>query len=163
MRTELREGAASIEIFRAGVDDVLSELGAYSIFVLYDVIEHLLAPHEFLDALHAAAGAGSVLFVSTNALDNWESIPPDGWERYYLRLAHTYVFTTRTLSALLRGHGWHVAAAARAPKGDQWVLAEHGDPDRAALGPEPGHYSEVLAMIDAYQLRSHCERLASVA
>lgn len=150
-RSVVHEGNADIEIARAGAEDVLDELGSYSIFVMYDVIEHLLAPHTFLDRLHGATSDGSVLFVSTNALDNWASIPPGGWERYYLRLAHTYVFTRRTLSALLHGHGWRVLVVADAPKGDQWVLAERAVADPAALEPAPRHCPEVLAMIDAYR------------
>jgi 2-polyprenyl-3-methyl-5-hydroxy-6-metoxy-1,4-benzoquinol methylase len=152
-RSVLHEASRTIEVVRAEVEDVLGDLRRYSIFVMYDVIEHLLAPHDFLDALHAATGDGSVLFVSTNALDNWTSIPTGGWERYYLRLAHTYVFTKRTLSCLLRGHGWRVIATADAAKGDQWVLAERDRPDASALAPAPCHRREVLAMIEAYRSR----------
>lgn len=149
--TLLREGAVDIEIARVGVESVLADAAAaYSIFILYDVLEHLLEPHRFLAALHAGTRPDSVLFVSTNALDNWASIPPGGWERYYLRLAHTYVFTKRTLSALLHGHGWRVLVVSDAPKGDQWVLAQRAVADPAALEPAPRHHPEVLAMIDAY-------------
>ena len=147
-------GSARIEIFRAGVEDLADLLGSYSLFVLYDVIEHLLAPQEFLSALHERTAPGSVLFVSTNALDNWAAIPPGGWERYYLRLAHTYTFTKRTLSALLVGHGWRPIVTEDAPKGDQWVLAERADPDAGALEPAPEHHREVLAMIEAYRGRT---------
>jgi 2-polyprenyl-3-methyl-5-hydroxy-6-metoxy-1,4-benzoquinol methylase len=153
-RSVLHEASSTIEIARADVQDVLDQLRRYSIFVMYDVLEHLLAPHDFLDSLHAATGEGSVIFVSTNALDNWESITPDGWESYYLRLAHTYVFTKRTLSSLLRGHGWRVIAMADAPKGDQWVLAERDGADSSALAPAPGHRDEVLEMIGAYRTRA---------
>jgi 2-polyprenyl-3-methyl-5-hydroxy-6-metoxy-1,4-benzoquinol methylase len=152
-RQVLHEGAARIDMFRAGVEELADVLGSYSIFVLYDVIEHLLAPQEFLTTLHATTSPGSVLFVSTNALDNWADIPAGGWERYYLRLAHTYTFTKRTLAALLRGHGWRPIASTDAPKGDQWVLAERADPDPAALRPAPEHYRDVLGMIEAYRRR----------
>lgn len=150
----LHEGASQIEIFRAPVEEMHERFGPYSIFVLYDVIEHLLAPGEFLSTLHGRTAPGSVLFVSTNALDNWREIPAGGWETYYLRLAHTYTFTKRTLAALLRGHGWRPTATADAEKGDQWVLAERAEPEPAALAPAPGHCDEVLALIAAYRLRT---------
>ena len=153
-RAVLHEGDAQIEVFRAGVEDLSDLLPSYSIFVLYDVIEHLLAPPDFLRTLHSATSPGSVLFVSTNALDNWANIPAGGWEEYYLRLAHTYTFTKRTLSALLRGHGWHPSVIADAPKGDQWVLADRAAPDPDALRPAPEHHQEVLAMIAAYRERA---------
>jgi hypothetical protein len=157
-RSVLQEGDARIEVFRAGVEELSDLLPSYSIFVLYDVIEHLLAPHDFLAMLHAATAPGSVLFVSTNALDNWADIPAGGWEEYYLRLAHTYTFTKRTLSALLRGRGWRPTVTADAPKGDQWVLAERAEPEPGALRPAPGHYREVLGMIEAYRLSDEHER-----
>jgi SAM-dependent methyltransferase len=150
----LHEGAAQIEIFKAPVEAVHDRFGSYSIFVLYDVIEHLLAPGEFLAALRGRTAPGSVLFVSTNALDNWREIPAGGWESYYLRLAHTFTFTKRTLAALLRGHGWRPVATADAEKGDQWVLAERADPDPAALLPAPRHADEVLELIAAYRSRA---------
>jgi 2-polyprenyl-3-methyl-5-hydroxy-6-metoxy-1,4-benzoquinol methylase len=152
----LEEAGAEIEVFRARVEQLVDALSDFSIFVLYDVIEHLLAPGRFLADLHAAAVPQSLLFVATNALDNWVAIPPAGWERYYLRLAHTYTFTKRTLCALLSGHGWRVVATADAPKGDQWLLAERAEPDPDALMPSPGHAREVLSMIDAYRRRSAC-------
>jgi hypothetical protein len=149
----LREGAAEIEIFKAGVEELGATLASYSVFVLYDVIEHLLAPSEFLATLHEHTTPGSVLFVSTSALDNWREIPPAGWETYYLRLAHTYTFTKRTLAALLRGRGWRPVAVADAAKGVQWVLADRAEPEPAALEPAAGHYDEVLGMIAAYRKR----------
>jgi SAM-dependent methyltransferase len=153
-RAILVEGPARIEIFRAGIEELSSLLPSYSIFVLYDVIEHLLAPQQFLSTLHAATSPGSVVFVSTNALDNWEDIPAGGWERYYLRLAHTYTFTKRTLAAILLGHGWRPIVTVDAPKGDQWVVAERTEPDPDALRPVPEHYRDVLGLIESYQRRS---------
>jgi len=150
-RAVLHEGAVRIEVFRAEVEELPGVLGSYSLFVLYDVIEHLLAPQQFLTTLHGTTSPGSVIFVSTNALDNWGEIPAGGWERYYLRLAHTYTFTKRTLAALLRGHGWRPIASTDAPKGDQWVLAERTEPDPAALRPALEHYRDVLAMIESYR------------
>jgi 2-polyprenyl-3-methyl-5-hydroxy-6-metoxy-1,4-benzoquinol methylase len=153
-RAVLHEDASEIEVFAVGVEKMDATLASYSIFVLYDVIEHLLAPNEFLATLHGRAAPGSVLFLSTNALDNWREIPAGGWETYYLRLAHTYTFTKRTLAALLRGHGWRPVTTAAAPKGDQWVLAERAEPDPVALAPSPGHCEEVLRMIEAYRART---------
>jgi 2-polyprenyl-3-methyl-5-hydroxy-6-metoxy-1,4-benzoquinol methylase len=150
----LREGGTRIDVFRARVEELADTLASYSIFIVYDVIEHLLAPHEFLAAVHERTAAGSMLFVSTNALDNWRDIPAGGWEGYYLRLAHTYTFTKRTLAALLVGFGWRLTERMDAEKGDQWVLAERTDPDPEALRPAPGHAAEVLRMIDAYRSRS---------
>src|SRR5205085_12122948 len=79
-RTVIDEKGTPIEVFKANVQELAGELEPYSIFVLYDVIEHLLAPGDLLDQLHDRTRAGSVLFVSTNALDNWREIPAGGWE-----------------------------------------------------------------------------------
>lgn len=152
-RAVLQEGDVRIDVFRTGVEELSDLLPSYSVFVLYDVIEHLLAPQQFLAALHERTSPGSVLFVSTSALDNWPEIPPGGWESYYLRLAHTYTFTKRTLAALLAGHGWQPIRTVDAPKGDQWVLAERSEPDEGALRPAPEHCREVLTLIESYQQR----------
>jgi hypothetical protein len=147
----LREGDAEIAIFKQPFEAFEGDLSHYDVYVLYDVIEHLLDARAFLETLHERGPADACLFVSTSCLDNWRDVPPSGWESYYLRLAHTYVFTARTLGALLEGTGWRVRVQQPAPKGDQWVLAERAAPRPAALAAAPAHADEVREMIAGYR------------
>jgi SAM-dependent methyltransferase len=142
----------AIPVARARIDEVTETLGSYSLFIAYDTVEHLLDPVDFLRTLHAAARDDARLFISTVCLDNWLAIPPGGWENYYLRLAHTYVFSRLTLAALLERGGWVVDRYAAAPKGDQWVLCSKLP---APHDPQPlsGHVEEVRQMIDSYRAR----------
>jgi len=149
--TLLEQDGVPIEILKRPVEELGGRLGEYSVFVLYDVLEHLLDPRVFLTTLHRLGPADACLFVSTSNLDDWRAIPPAGWESYYLRLAHTYTFTERTLEALLAGTGWALARRARAPKGDQWVLARRAAPRLEALAPIPGHADHVRSLIAAYR------------
>jgi SAM-dependent methyltransferase len=152
----VREGDAEIVILRRNVEDVGDRLAEYSLFVLFDVLEHLLDPREFLSRLHDEAPADAVLFIATNALDNSDEIPRSGWESYYLRLAHTYTFTYATLDALLCGTGWSPFARVAASKGDQWVLTRRAEPDPGALRPIPGNADLVRDFIRQY--RAHAGR-----
>jgi len=141
-----------IRIWRENVEKLATEVEPFSLYLMYDVIEHLLHPRVFLTRLHAIAPADASLFVSTSCLDNWKAIPPAGWESYYLRLAHTFTFSRATLTALLAAGGWEVQRWSPAPKGDQWALCSrspHPEPQSGLLG----HEHEVLAMIDSYKSR----------
>jgi hypothetical protein len=151
--TCLDEGGTQIAIYAAPVEEIEDDLALHSLFVLYDVVEHLLEPRTFLRRLHERTRPGAQLFISTNCLDNWETIPPAGWETYYLRLAHTFTFSARTLDALLVSEGWAVVAREAAPKGDQWILATRAAPQPAAAYALTGHAHEVSAMIDEYRRR----------
>jgi methyltransferase family protein len=152
--TYLDEDGTQIAIHAAPVEDLEDELAQYSLFVSYDVVEHLLEPRMFLRRLHESTRGGAQLFISTNCIDNWAAIPPAGWETYYLRLAHPFTFSTRTLEALLVSEGWAVVAREPAPKGDQWVLATRAAPAPAAAHALTDHVGEVRAMIDEYRGRS---------
>jgi hypothetical protein len=151
---EFEEGGVPIAAYPKPVEELGSSIGDYSLFVLYDVLEHLLNPRTFLRTLHESTAPGAELFVSTNCLDNWKDIPPAGWERYYLRLSHPFTFTEKTLTAMLEAEGWRVRAWRAAPKGDQWVLAVRGAPDPRIAAPIAGHAEEVRAMIRSYKKRA---------
>ncbi len=148
----LEHAGMPIRVWRKNVEELASELQPFSLFLMYDVIEHLLHPRAFVTSLHAIAPPGARLFVSTSCLDNWEAIPPAGWESYYLRLAHTFTFSRATLTALLATGGWEVERWSPAPKGDQWALCSRR-PEPRPQGGLPGHEREVLALIDRYKSR----------
>jgi SAM-dependent methyltransferase len=148
------ENGREIKVHGRAVEELDTALASFSLFVLYDVLEHLLDPRAFLRSLHRRTDVGSELFISTTCLDNWQNIPPAGWESYYLRLAHPYTFSGRTLEAMLACEGWRVRGRRLAPKGDQWVLATRGVPVPIAAFGLRNHPSEVRAMIGAYRARA---------
>jgi len=143
-----------ITIYKAGVETLHSELKGYTFFTLYDVLEHLMSPRAFLKEMHSILPEDAMLFISTNALDYWATIPPAGWENYYLRLAHTFCFTTLTLRRMAEVSGWDVVSSTAASKGDQWVLlrkkAQGDTSESAALA---GHAADVLTWIESYKKR----------
>lgn len=112
---ELPHPRGAVPVYRSPVEQ-LGGLSAYSVYLMYDVIEHLLHPHAFCSALHDLASEGATLFVSTSCLDNWSAVPPVGWDSYYLRLAHTFTFSRSTLELLLASAGWQVTAWRAAPR-----------------------------------------------
>jgi hypothetical protein len=119
---------------------------------MYDVLEHLLDPKALLTTLANLTEKDAKIFISTNALDNWSGIPeaPDGFEGYYLRLAHTYSFTSATLEAILNLSGWEVLhRTLQVPKGDQWVIAQKKNGQASIAVPR--EKSKVLGYIDFYK------------
>jgi SAM-dependent methyltransferase len=149
---ELELGGRTATIVRADVEELGPTLPEHDLVLMYDVVEHLLDPAATLALLREAGGDDARLFVSTSCLDNWREIPPHGWESYYLRLAHTYTFTRRTLQELLAKAGWAVDVWRAAPRGDQWVLARAAEPRAAERSPEHAH--EVERLVAQYAERS---------
>lgn len=148
--TQLEQSGLRIDVRPVDVFELDDELGRFDLIVHYDVLEHLLEPRRFLERLHDATRPGAMIFISTSCLDHADRIPPGGWEDYYLRLAHTFVFTRATLAGLLRAGGWRVLELREAPKGDQWVLCARDDPDTA---PPLGSPEETLRLIARYRDR----------
>jgi hypothetical protein len=142
-----------IRISSEPVERLADTLGSYSLFLMYDVIEHLLDPVDLLLDLRRLTLDDALLFVSTSCLDNWREMPPGGWETYYLRLAHTFTFTERTLERVLGAGGWRVVQRRPAPKGDQWVVCDRHDSALPLPPPDAAHVDEVLAWIDLYKQR----------
>jgi hypothetical protein len=151
---EMEESGVRIAVHPLRIDGVYDVVARHSLFVMYDVVEHLLDPLSFLRALHEHVPPGSELFISTSCLDNWREIPPAGWEPYYLRLAHPYTFTEKTLAATLACEGWQVTARRPAPKGDQWIVAARTPANPTVAQELGGHAEEVKAWIEAYRARA---------
>ena len=114
-----------IQIHSCKVEDIIChELNGFGLYILFDVIEHLLDPVEFLSTLMERTKKNDNLFISTNCIDHYNEIPAGGFDNYYLRLAHTFTFSKATLDAMLKISGWEIEAFKPAPKGDQWILAK---------------------------------------
>lgn len=148
----LELGGNTAQVLRADVEELGETLAEHDLVLMYDVVEHLLDPAATLALLRAAGGDDARLFVSTSCLDNWREVPPHGWETYYLRLAHTYVFTRRTLNELLASAGWEVDVWRAASRGDQWVIARAAQPRPPARSEE--HADEVEELVAQYKERA---------
>jgi hypothetical protein len=151
----LTHAGRQIEIFSEPVEQLEEILSGYSLFLMYDVIEHLLEPVDFLGELNRLTADDALLFISTSCLDNWRDIPLGGWDNYYLRLAHTFTFSESTLERVVAAGGWRVTHRRPAPRGDQWVLCDRRDSALPLAPPDVAHVGEVLKWIDAYKQR--CE------
>ena len=148
---EIERAGRTIAVLHAAAESLGPELAAYSVFVLYDVVEHLVHPKAFLARLRDRTPPDARIFVSTSCLDNYELIPPAGWEAYYLRLVHPYTFTRYSLELMLAAAGWQVDAWAQGAKGDQWVLASKQRP--LPVRPDPRRALETLEFIERYKER----------
>jgi 2-polyprenyl-3-methyl-5-hydroxy-6-metoxy-1,4-benzoquinol methylase len=151
--TEVERAGRMVELRRTPAEELGGDLDAFGLLTMFDVLEHLLEPRKTLAALRQGVRDSTLLFVATSCLDNWRGISPGGFENYYLRLGHPYVFTLKTLERLLAASGWEVVRRTEAAKGDQWVFARASTPDPAAAGSIPGHCDEVLEMIEGYRAR----------
>ncbi len=144
---------SSISIWRRGIEEFAADVAEFDVLVLFDVLEHLLEPGRVLRELHDRADDAALLFIATSCLDHFDEIPAAGFEDYYLRIGHPYIFTRSSLRRLLAAAGWRVEREAPAAKGDQWVVARRQTPDPSAAEPVAGACDEALEFIRLYRAR----------
>lgn len=91
--------------------DLPIEVGKYNIFCLWDTIEHLNAPHLYIQKIADVIAPGGYICLTTGDIDgvipklqkeNWRMIHPP---------THLYYFSQKTLTQLLKIHQFEVVHA----------------------------------------------------
>src|SRR5262249_27314548 len=98
--TGVERAGRTVELRRTPAEELGGDLDAFGLLTMFDVLEHLLEPQRTLAALRQGVRDATLLLVATSCLDNWREVSPAGFEHYYLRLGHPYVFTVKTLDRI---------------------------------------------------------------
>ena len=130
--------AARPRIIEASIDSLdTAALGRFDLITAFDIVEHSLAPLEFLQSLTKLVRPGGVIVLSTPDVDHvLRHIMRSRWP-HLQPLQHTYLFSRQEHASGAReerarsrvAHPGHQGAEPRLP----------GRPGRAAQSPRPPH------------------------
>ena len=117
----IEPGDAAAEVARASglpvrtgtLDDPTIERGAWDVVVLLQTVEHLPAPGAALDRLHALLRPGGLLVMTTPNQHSWLArVMGRRWFEYKPP-EHLFLFTPRTIAALLARAGFEAIEVSR--------------------------------------------------
>ena len=100
--------ARGLDVVRIADDAFYAERGPFDVAVMLDVIEHLTAPGELLDELHAHMRPGGILVITTG---DFHALIARAMGRHWRLMTppqHLWFFTPQAITRLLEAHGFRV-------------------------------------------------------
>jgi SAM-dependent methyltransferase len=101
----------AFQIFSGSLETIRLEPQSFDAVAMFDVIEHLLDPFGALDRLHEAMRPGGLLVLSTMDSESLMSrLLGKRLEDFRRTREHLFFFSRKTLTAVLRRHGFEPVA-----------------------------------------------------
>jgi SAM-dependent methyltransferase len=92
--------------------DLAIEVGKYNIFCLWDTIEHLKAPHLYIQKIAEAIAPGGYICLTTGDINGFvPKLQKEKWRMIHPP-THLYYFSQKTLTQLLKIHQFKVVYSA---------------------------------------------------
>jgi SAM-dependent methyltransferase len=118
------ESVGGIDISREGVEFARGQLGldviqgdfldrdlgdrSFDVVCMWDVVEHLRAPHLYLEKISARSAPGSLIALTTGDVESLNARLRKGKWRLIHPPTHLYYFSRKTIAAMLEKYGYEV-------------------------------------------------------